>query len=149
MNVSQVADSLAPKAKRSEERQGDSQGSAQATDSPTPEARPSGCYKRVLQHGFDVVDDLAFKAGQSAATQRASNSYEGSIIEEFRDLDKLGQGFISTDPLEEIDIGDGKTPRPTFINKTLEVDPRDEMIGLLKEYSDCFAWNYTGMLGLS
>jgi hypothetical protein len=51
--------------------------------------------------------------------------------------------------LEEIDIGDGKTPRPTFVNKTLETDPRDEMIGLLKEYSDCFAWNYTKMPGLS
>jgi hypothetical protein len=36
--------------------------------------------------------------------------------------------------LEEIDIGDGKSPRPTFINKTLETDPRNEMIGLLKEY---------------
>jgi hypothetical protein len=51
--------------------------------------------------------------------------------------------------LEEIDIGDGKTPRPTFVNKTLETDPRDEMIGLLKEYLDCFAWNYTEMSGLS
>jgi hypothetical protein len=51
--------------------------------------------------------------------------------------------------LEEIDIGDGKTTRPTFVNKTLETDPRDEMIGLLKEYSDCFAWNYTEMPGLS
>jgi hypothetical protein len=71
------------------------------------------------------------------------------MIEEFRDLDKLGQGFTSADPLEEIDIGDGKTPRPTFVNKTLETDPRDEMIGLLKEYSDCFAWNYTEMPGLS
>jgi hypothetical protein len=53
------------------------------------------------------------------------------------------------DPLEEIDIGDGKTPWPTFVNKTLETDPRDEMIGLLNEYSDCFAWNYTEMTGLS
>jgi hypothetical protein len=73
----------------------------------------------------------------------------GDMIEEFRDLDKLGQGFTSVDPLEEIDIGDGKTPRPTFVNKTLETDPRNEMIGLLKEYSDCFAWNYTEMPGLS
>jgi hypothetical protein len=73
----------------------------------------------------------------------------GDMIEEFRDLDKLGQGFTSADPLEEIDIGDGKTPRPTFINKTLETDPRNEMIDLLKEYSDCFAWNYTEMPGLS
>jgi hypothetical protein len=77
------------------------------------------------------------------------NSSEGGIIEEFRDLDKLGQGFTLVDPLEEIDIGDGKTPRPTFINRTLKADPRDEMIGILKEYSDCFAWNYTEMLGLS
>jgi hypothetical protein len=38
--------------------------------------------------------------------------------------------------LEEIDIGDGKTSRPTLVNKTLEADPRDEMINLLKEYSD-------------
>jgi hypothetical protein len=35
------------------------------------------------------------------------------------------------------------------MNKTLETDPRDEMIGLLKEYSNCFSWNYTEMLGLS
>jgi hypothetical protein len=34
--------------------------------------------------------------------------------------------------LEEIDIGDGKSPRPTFVNKTLKVDPRDELIGILK-----------------
>jgi hypothetical protein len=61
------------------------------------------------------------------------------MIEEFRDLDKLGQGFTSVDPLEEINIGDGKTPRPTFVNKILEANHRDEMIGLLKEYSDCFA----------
>jgi hypothetical protein len=73
----------------------------------------------------------------------------GDMIEEFRYLDKLGQGFTSVDPLEEIDIGDGKTPRLTFVNKTLEADPINEMIGLLKEYSDCFAWIYTGMSGLS
>jgi hypothetical protein len=53
------------------------------------------------------------------------------------------------DPLEKIGIGDDKTPMPTFVNKILEVNPKDEMIGLLKEYSDCFAWNYTEMIGLS
>jgi hypothetical protein len=35
--------------------------------------------------------------------------------------------------LKEIDIGDDKTSRPTFVNKTLEADSRDEMIDLLKE----------------
>jgi hypothetical protein len=61
------------------------------------------------------------------------------------DLDKLGQGYTSVDPLEEIDIGDGKILRTTFVNKTMEIDPRDEMIGLLKEYTNCFSWNYTKM----
>jgi hypothetical protein len=93
----------------------------------------------VLQHGSGVVDGAAFEARQSAATQRASNSSKGSIIEESRDFDKLGHGFTSVDPLDEIDIGDGKTPMPIFINNTLEADPRDEMIKLLKEYSDYFA----------
>jgi hypothetical protein len=89
------------------------------------------------------------EVGQFTDAQRTSNSVEVDIIEEFRDLDKLGQGFTLAGPLKEIDIGDSKTLRPTFINKTLEADPRDEMIGLLKDYIDCFAWSYTEMPGLS
>jgi hypothetical protein len=103
-----------------------------------------------LPHRKDsITNNPALETGESAITRRSSDSSVGDMIEEFRDLDKLGQGFISADPLEEIDIGDGKTPRPTFVNKTLETDPRNEMIGLLKEYSDCFAWNYTEMPRLS
>jgi hypothetical protein len=29
---------------------------------------------------------------------------------------KLGRGFMSADKLEEIDIGDGDKPRPTFVH---------------------------------
>jgi hypothetical protein len=101
------------------------------------------------QRKDNVTDDPVPETRESAITQRSSDSSMGDMIEEFRDLDKLGQGFTSADPLEEIDIGDGKTSRPTFVNKTLETDPRNEMIGLLKEYLDRFAWNYTEMLGLS
>jgi hypothetical protein len=101
------------------------------------------------QRKDSVTDNPAPKTGESAITQRSSDSSVGDMIEKFRDLDKLGQRFTSADPLEEIDIGDGKTPRSTFVNKTLETDPRNEMIGLLKEYSDCFSWNYTEMTGLS
>jgi hypothetical protein len=35
-------------------------------------------------------------------------------IEKFGDLNKLGQGFTSDNPLEEVDIGDGTVPRLTF-----------------------------------
>jgi hypothetical protein len=41
-------------------------------------------------------------------------------IEDFDDLSKLGQGFTSVDLLEEVDIGDGTVPRPTFVNKNLD-----------------------------
>jgi hypothetical protein len=115
-------------------------------DGPTSEGGWSGLLQdssvfkteHLPQHKISVADDPAPETRGSAATQRSSNSSMGDIIEEFRDLDKLGQGFTLVDPLEEIDIGDGKTPRPTFVNKTLETDPIDEMIGLLKEYFDCF-----------
>jgi hypothetical protein len=71
------------------------------------------------------------------------------VIEEFRDMDKLGQGFTSADPSEQGDIGNGIIPRPTFVNKTLKSDSRNKLIGLLKEYAGCFAWSYTEMSGLS
>ena len=35
---------------------------------------------------------------------------------------KLGYGFTSADDLEEIDIGPGDKPRPTFISKNVRPD---------------------------
>jgi hypothetical protein len=127
------------------------------TDSSASEAGWSGLsqnssifkIEHLPQRKDSITDDPALETEESAITQRSSDSSVEDMIEEFRDLDKLGQRFTSTDPLEEIGIGDGKTPSPTFVNKTLETNPRNEMIGLLKEYLDCFAWNYTEMLGLS
>jgi hypothetical protein len=85
-------------------------------DSPAPEPGWSSLFQdslalkagQSLQHESGVADGPAFETRRTAATQRLPNSSEGGIIEEFRDLDKLGQGFTSVDPLEEIDIGDGK-----------------------------------------
>jgi hypothetical protein len=53
---------------------------------------------------------------------------------------KLGRGFMSADKLEEIDIGDGDKPRPTFISANLDSSFRKKLIKLLKEYKDHFAW---------
>jgi hypothetical protein len=61
----------------------------------------------------------------------------------------LGQEFSLADPLEEIDIGNGVVPRPTFINKNLNADYKAKLIKLLREYVDCFAWSYSEMSGLS
>ena len=56
-------------------------------------------------------------------------------IEDLGDLDKLGQGFTSADPLEKVDIGDGSIPRPTFVNANLSDDCKVDLIKLLKNMS--------------
>jgi hypothetical protein len=61
---------------------------------------------------------------------------------------KLGRGFMSADKLEEIDIGDGDKTRPTFISANLNSSFRKELIKLLIEYKDCFAWDYSEVPGL-
>jgi hypothetical protein len=61
---------------------------------------------------------------------------------------KLRRRFMSADKLEEIDIGDGDKPRLTFISANLDSDFRKKLINLLKEYKDCFAWDYSEMPGL-
>jgi hypothetical protein len=71
------------------------------------------------------------------------------VIEDFDEVGKLGQVFSSVDPLEELDIGDEITPRPTFVNKNMSLEHKDAIIKLLKDYVDCFAWNYRKMSGLS
>ena len=38
----------------------------------------------------------------------------------FSDDGKLGYGFTPADDLEEVDIGPGDKPRPTFISKKLD-----------------------------
>ena len=53
---------------------------------------------------------------------RACTNDMCEAIEDSDDLDKLGQGFTSADPLEKVDIGDGTIPRPTFVNKNLSAD---------------------------
>jgi hypothetical protein len=56
------------------------------------------------------------------------------ICSDLADDGKLGYRFTSVYELEEVDIGPGDKTRPT--------------IALLKEYSDCLAWDYTEMPGL-
>jgi hypothetical protein len=71
------------------------------------------------------------------------------VIEDIIEVEKLGQGFSSADLLEKIDIGDGITPRPTFVNKNMSLEHKNAIMKLLRDYIDCFAWNYHEMLGLS
>jgi hypothetical protein len=72
----------------------------------------------------------------------------GEAIQDLEDFGKLGQGFVSLDELEEIDIGDGKVKQPTYISARLSGSHKQQLGKLLKEFPGCFAWNYTEMPGL-
>ena len=61
---------------------------------------------------------------------------------------KLGHGFMSADELEEIDIGSRDRPRPTYVSAKLDPEYKQELVDLLKEFRDCFAWEYYEMPGL-
>ena len=65
------------------------------------------------------------------------------------DEGKMGLGFTSADDLEAIDIGPDDKSRPTSISKKLSPELKDPLVCLLKEYADCFAWEYHEMPGLS
>ena len=80
---------------------------------------------------------------------RARTNDMCEAIEDSGDLDKLGQGFTSADPLEKVDIGDGTIPRPTFVNKNLSAEYKADLVNLLKEYVDCFAQKYHEISDLS
>jgi hypothetical protein len=75
-------------------------------------------------------------------------SHSLPICSDLVDDGKLGYGFTLADELEEVDIGPGDKPQPTFISKKFDPSLREPMIALLKEYSDCFAWDYMEMPGL-
>jgi len=53
------------------------------------------------------------------------------------------------DPLEEVDLGDGIVKRPTYVSAKIPKEFKDRIVELLKEYKDCFAWDYNEMPDLS
>ncbi|XP_025703913.1 uncharacterized protein [Arachis hypogaea] len=50
--------------------------------------------------------------------------------------------------LEEINLGTEEHPRPLFVCKTLGEKEKRDLIALLTEFRDVFAWNYDKMPGL-
>ncbi|CAL2228365.1 unnamed protein product [Prunus armeniaca] len=52
------------------------------------------------------------------------------------------------DPLQEINLGTEEDPRPTFISALLKGPLKNELVALLQEFKDCFAWHYHEMPGL-
>ena len=51
------------------------------------------------------------------------------------------------DPLEEVDLGENGEKRLTYISANIDKELKSEVISILKEFKDCFAWDYNEMPG--
>jgi len=59
------------------------------------------------------------------------------------------QSMESEDPLDEVNLGDEQNKRITYISKFLVEPFKSDLVLLLEEFKDCFAWEYEEMPGLS
>jgi hypothetical protein len=80
---------------------------------------------------------------------RSNKNDIGEIVEDFDDMNKLGNRFVSSDELEEVDIGEGSIKQPTYMNANLTEVQNREMLKLLRKFADFFAWSYAKMPGLN
>jgi hypothetical protein len=65
---------------------------------------------------------------------RSGKNDAHDLVEDLEHEGKLGQGFSSMDRLEEMDIGDGSTPRPTYVNANLPKEHKDQVRRLVQEF---------------
>ncbi|XP_050211729.1 uncharacterized protein LOC126661890 [Mercurialis annua] len=67
---------------------------------------------------------------------------------------KIATGKLGDDPAQvqdallEVNLGSETSPKPIYISASLDVTFKNELIALLREYKDCFAWSYAEMPGL-
>ncbi|BBN70569.1 hypothetical protein Prudu_1505S000100 [Prunus dulcis] len=83
---------------------------------------------------------------KNPATNMAEFTHESAKEQEEEVLDfaPAASGGSS----QEINLGTEEDPRPTFISTLLKEPLKSELIALLQEFRDCFAWHYHEMPGL-
>jgi hypothetical protein len=86
---------------------------------------------------------------QRTADYRSQENGRSEIVEDLDEIGKLGLGFSSVDDLQEVDLGEQGVSPPTYMKAELYEEQKNKMSSLLQEFSDCFAWAYTEMPGLS
>lgn len=91
----------------------------------------------------------SYKLPIDVVGQRLDSIYDDNPLGFEKDSISSNIKMLVQDPLEEIDIGDEVNKRPTYISANLNLEIKVEVIRLLKEYEDYFAWDYNEIPGLS
>ena len=78
--------------------------------------------------------------------QRLDAIYDKEPLGFERDPINSGVKMLAQDPLEEVNLGDEKTKRVTYVSAKLSPGLKEKVIEILKENKDCFAWDYDEMM---
>lgn len=87
-------------------------------------------------HGKYFKPEPPDKIHDEVQGQRLDGIYDDEPLGFERDPLALNIKMIVQDPLEEIDLGEGKIKRPTYISVNLGPELKVKVIQLLKEYKD-------------
>lgn len=99
--------------------------------------------------GKDFDPESPDKVQDKDQGQRIDDIYDEEPLGFEKDPLATNFKMLAQDPLEEIDLGEGLTKRPTYISANISPQLKVEVIQLLKEFKDCLAWDYEEMPGLS
>ena len=113
------------------------------------ESRLNTALEAEVQQNLAVEAKVEKDGTNMSPTQRLDCIYDDEPLGFERDPINVTPKMQAQDPLEEIDIGNGSVKRPTYISANISPDLKGKLVQLLKEFSDCFAWDYNEMPGLS
>lgn len=99
--------------------------------------------------GKDFDPEPPDKVQDEDQGQRLNAIYDEEPLGFEKDPLETNIKMLAQDPLEEIDLGEGLTKGPSYISTNISPEHKVELIQLLKEFKDCFAWDYNEMPGLS
>ncbi|MCI40494.1 hypothetical protein A2U01_0061727, partial [Trifolium medium] len=96
-----------------------------------------------------AVEANSVESGKEMPKVQLDCIYDDEPLGFEKDPVSSDQKMQAQDPLQELDIGDGSIKRPTYISANIPDGLRVKLVELLKEYKDCFAWDYNEMPGLN
>ena len=89
---------------------------------------------------------------QNTSNEHDYEEYDESMMPENlpHEIEQLeSQKKPNLDETEVVNLGDEETVKETRVSIHLEAERKQELIKLLKQYVDVFAWSYEDMPGLS
>src|ERR1044072_7395748 len=109
----------------------------------------SNMVKRPNVSELQSVASVEVEENRTPVMQRLDCIYDDEPLGFEKDPQISTKRMQAQDPLEEVDLGDGEIKRLTYISAKIDPRLKSEMVCLLKEFKDCFAWDYNEMAGLS